>query len=131
MTTKEGTKAKSIHSQCSVAVDMIIKTSLVRKTLDNVTCVLIAFENMEKLFPFIEGSPMKRRVESSVESYDKINSEIIQKQIPLTTKNKLFKNSILEDNKESKEFISKMGDSNNINTNQEKSSPVIKGYIFN
>lgn len=48
MTLKE--KAKTVHLQCSMGVDMVIKSSLARKTLDNVTCVIVAFENMEKLF---------------------------------------------------------------------------------
>jgi hypothetical protein len=50
MTTKDGTKTKNVHMQSGVAVDMIIKTSLVRRTLDNVTCVMIAFSNFEKIF---------------------------------------------------------------------------------
>lgn len=33
-----------------MSVDMIIKTSLVRRTLDNVTAVMIAFQNFENLF---------------------------------------------------------------------------------
>ena len=43
-------KAKNIHAQCSLGVDMVIKTSLARNVLDNVTCVMIAFENFEKIF---------------------------------------------------------------------------------
>lgn len=43
-------KSKNLHIQCGVAVDLIIKTSLVRRTLDNVTAVLIAFQNFENYF---------------------------------------------------------------------------------
>lgn len=50
MTTKDNTKCKNIHLQSGVGVDMIIKTALVRRSLDNVTCVMIAFSNFEKLF---------------------------------------------------------------------------------
>jgi hypothetical protein len=50
MTVNEEQKAKNLHQQCNTAVDMIIKTALVRKSLDNVTCILIAFENFEKLY---------------------------------------------------------------------------------
>jgi hypothetical protein len=50
LTVKDGLKANSLHLQCSMAVDMIIKSSLVRKSLDNVTTVLIAFDNLERLF---------------------------------------------------------------------------------
>ena len=50
MTLKDTVKAKNIHFQCGLAVDMIIKTSLIRRTLDNVTAVLIAFPNFENTF---------------------------------------------------------------------------------
>lgn len=50
MTVKDNTKTKNVHIQSGIAVDMIIKTSLVRRTLDNVTCVMITFSNFEKIF---------------------------------------------------------------------------------
>jgi hypothetical protein len=50
MTFKEEVKCKNIHSQCATAVDMIMKSSLIRRTLDNVTILKIAFENFEKVF---------------------------------------------------------------------------------
>jgi hypothetical protein len=49
MIAKENTKCKDIHLQCGLSIDMIIKSSLIRKTLDNVTCVMIAFENFYKI----------------------------------------------------------------------------------
>jgi len=50
MTTAEGVKAKNIHLQCGLAVDMIIKSALARRTFDNVTVVMVAFKNFEKIF---------------------------------------------------------------------------------
>ena len=50
MTFDESVKAKTLHSQCGLGVDMIIKTSMIRKSLDNVTCLIIAFDNFEKAF---------------------------------------------------------------------------------
>ena len=47
MTAKGNTQ--SVHSQAGLGVDMILKTSLARKSLDNVTCVLIAFEGFESI----------------------------------------------------------------------------------
>eukprot|EP00826_Nyctotherus_ovalis_P051060 TRINITY_DN6352_c0_g1_i1.p1 TRINITY_DN6352_c0_g1~~TRINITY_DN6352_c0_g1_i1.p1 ORF type:complete len:120 (+),score=24.71 TRINITY_DN6352_c0_g1_i1:113-472(+) len=45
-------KAEQVHQQCALAVDSIIKNSLLRHSLDNVTSVLIAFNNFKKLaFP--------------------------------------------------------------------------------
>ena len=55
ITTKES-KTKNIHKQCGVGVDMVMKTSLVRRSLDNVTVVIIAFSNFEKLFIREESS---------------------------------------------------------------------------
>jgi len=50
MTLKEATKAKNFHNQCGLSIDMIIKSSMIRKTLDNVTAVMIAFSNFENYF---------------------------------------------------------------------------------
>ena len=50
LTTKAEYRAKNIHSQCSYGIDIVLKTSLLRRTFDNVTCIMIAFENLEKLF---------------------------------------------------------------------------------
>lgn len=40
---------KNLHSICGTAVDMILKTSLVQKSLDNVTCLLIALPTLERM----------------------------------------------------------------------------------
>jgi len=47
-------KTFNFHSQCGMAMDMIIKTSLARKSLDNVTGILIALENMQKYYNRME-----------------------------------------------------------------------------
>ncbi len=52
MTTRDTHKCQNLHQQCGLSVDMVIKSSLSRKSLDNVTCVMIAFENFQnELFP--------------------------------------------------------------------------------
>jgi hypothetical protein len=64
MTTRDSHKCQDIHYQCGISVDMIIKSSLMRKTLDNVTCVMIAFENFQNfLFPskFEKQNILKRQ----------------------------------------------------------------------
>ena len=38
----------NVHQQCMTGVDMIMKSSLMRKTLDNVTVVLVGFKNFER-----------------------------------------------------------------------------------
>ncbi len=47
MTTKE---KSNFSNHCCMAVDIVMKSSLVRKTLDNITVVFIAFENFERFF---------------------------------------------------------------------------------
>lgn len=49
LTTKEKDPNRTIHSQCGIGVDMIIKSALARRTLDNVTCVIVAFGNFDKV----------------------------------------------------------------------------------
>jgi hypothetical protein len=46
----ESVREASVHSQTAVAVDMIMKTAMTRKTSDNITCLLIAFQNFEDQF---------------------------------------------------------------------------------
>jgi len=36
----------TVQKQCTECVDVILKTSLMRKSLDNVTVVMIAFKNL-------------------------------------------------------------------------------------
>jgi protein phosphatase 2C family protein 2/3 len=50
LTLNEDIKEKNIHCQSALAVDMIMKSSLVRKTLDNITCVLLVFEHFESIW---------------------------------------------------------------------------------
>jgi hypothetical protein len=50
MTMNSATKAADLHSQCALACDMVMKSSLVRRTLDNITVLMIAFENFEMSF---------------------------------------------------------------------------------
>jgi len=73
---------KNIHSQCGKAVDMVIKSSLVRKSLDNVTCLMIAFNNFENCYNLL--------------AYDNnMNSDKIPiKEIDLSSKNQKGKDTI-------------------------------------
>ena len=47
-------KSVNLHSQCGIAMDLIIKTSLIRKAFDNVTCIMIAFQNFDNYFNSLE-----------------------------------------------------------------------------
>jgi len=50
----EEERSKSVHAVCGISIDMIIKSALSRKSLDNVTCAIIAFENFERIFNYSE-----------------------------------------------------------------------------
>jgi hypothetical protein len=47
--------AKTIHEKCGVSVDSILHTSAFKKTFDNITAVMVAFENFENLASEIKG----------------------------------------------------------------------------
>ena len=41
-------KTKDPHKQCGIGVDRILRTSVAKKTMDNITVVFVAFNNFEK-----------------------------------------------------------------------------------
>jgi hypothetical protein len=57
-------KADSLKEQCGLAVEMITKTVISRVSLDNFSCIFIAFNNYEKLFSYsihtIDNSTLKK-----------------------------------------------------------------------
>jgi len=94
-----------------LANDLIIKSCINRKCLDNITCVIIAFENFEKLFEseilhtYDGNYPTKNTVNSN-RVMTEINFDNIEKyrsysnrnpNIPVSTKNARPKLPILED----------------------------------
>jgi hypothetical protein len=52
MTTQENVKLDDVHQQCSLSNDFLIKSCLNRKCLDNITLVVVAFENFERIFSY-------------------------------------------------------------------------------
>lgn len=56
MTTQENVRLDDIHQQCSLSNDFLIKNCLNRKCLDNITLVIVAFENFEKIFDNITNN---------------------------------------------------------------------------
>ena len=98
ISTKE---KRSFNQHCCMAVDMIMKSSLARKTLDNVTVVFLAFENFEKAV--IKQSPdIEKKVNSELP--DLVNSGIHRsntKKLILEEKN-LERENLSENNSEKK-----------------------------
>lgn len=55
-------KGSNVHQQCAFAVDSIMKNALLRRSLDNVTAVMIAFENFKELvFPKRQSKSSERK----------------------------------------------------------------------
>ena len=67
--------AQNIHKQSGVAVEYILKNALLRRTLDNVTVVLIAFNNFKHAV-FGQGKPSGKY---SLNSHDQIDNSQIKK----------------------------------------------------
>ena len=47
-------KYKNLHEFCGLAVENIMKLAFHKKTLDNITVVLVALEGLEKYFAQLE-----------------------------------------------------------------------------
>lgn len=76
MTTQENVKLDDVHQQCSLSNDFIIKSCLNRKCLDNITLVMVSFENFERIFNYpvlhtYEDQPVSRKL---LENADTINT---------------------------------------------------------
>jgi phosphosulfolactate phosphohydrolase-like enzyme len=113
MTLDENTKKKNIHLQSAVGVDMILKSSLIRKSLDNVTCVMIAFDNFDNI------CNKKDKYSIKTDNLSENNKEILQK---IETENmKTFTNTPLSTkNEKYREIITKI-DTNSIDFRTPKS----------
>ncbi len=57
---------KDIHSQTGMSVDMILKSSLKRQSMDNITSVMLTFEGFEKKFQDYKEKFDKAKSSSSV-----------------------------------------------------------------
>jgi hypothetical protein len=53
-------KSSSVHQQAGLGVEYIIKNALLRRTLDNVTVVVVTFENFQRISFGSNGAPDER-----------------------------------------------------------------------
>jgi serine/threonine protein phosphatase PrpC len=107
MTTRDTHKCQDIHFQCGLSVDMVIKSSLVRKTLDNVTCVMIAFENFQNILfeSKFDTKPLilkKQNTKPITTLYSK--NDNISKRVEDSKKNGFYVDMNTYKNKENKRF---------------------------
>ncbi len=85
---------KTLHLQCGKAVDMVIKSSLIRKSLDNVTCLMVTFKNFETCYESLSKEKYR--------NYDKVPI-----QVPQTAKNMKGKGISLEKDEYMRKSIDK------------------------
>ena len=88
----------SIHEKCGVIVDFIIKASMVRKSFDNVTCLMIALNDFTNLEEKVEEKP--NNLPSTENENSNTNST-------LNTNNNNINNHIICKPKNSTRIISK------------------------
>jgi hypothetical protein len=76
METRESKKASNVHNQCGLCVETVLKNSLYRQSLDNVTVVMICFQNFKRqVFGISKNSEREHtRNPSLSELNDKENS---------------------------------------------------------
>ena len=64
--------ANDAHTQVGLCVDFVLKNSLIRQTLDNITCVMLFFEGYEKIYneykAFFSGNTDSKQSEKSKSS---------------------------------------------------------------
>jgi len=84
ISTQSQVRAKDLHSQCGVALDLIMKTSLARRSLDNVTGVIITFEKFQKFFDSLnvtKEDKTKQTSEISENAFEKAKSSLLSSAI--------------------------------------------------
>jgi len=97
-----------IHSQVGLSVDFVLKSSLIRQTLDNITCVMLFFEGFEKIFNEHKGIYSGVIDKSQLQFNDKYNNQkLLEKdksKLPeKSTKNNSSSQQINEDKTENKD----------------------------
>mmetsp|Transcript_5812 Transcript_5812/g.4402 ORF Transcript_5812/g.4402 Transcript_5812/m.4402 type:complete len:154 (+) Transcript_5812:568-1029(+) len=60
---------KSIHEVCGLGIDRILQQSAFRKTFDNITAVMVAFENFENLAQDAKGVAVEKKLEPVEEEF--------------------------------------------------------------
>jgi hypothetical protein len=67
---------KDIHTQTGLSVDMILKSSLKRKSMDNITCVMLTFEGFERKFQMYKEKLLDKSQKISLVSSQKLENQI-------------------------------------------------------
>jgi protein phosphatase 2C family protein 2/3 len=88
-------KGENVHQQCAFAVDSIIKNSLLRHSLDNVTSVLIAFHNFKQLtFPNKPTERMGKKMKRNRSAHKESRKLMQDKPKTIALKNTMFPQSV-------------------------------------
>ena len=92
MTNEEGSKAvwdsidarksSNMHEMLGFAAENVVKCALLNKSLDNVTCIVVSFANLETYFNNIKASNLKKESLSLASSYGVEEYNIINNTSP-------------------------------------------------
>lgn len=75
--SRDQNKYRNIHEFCGLAVENIMKLAFHKKTLDNITVVMIALEGLENYFSKIEQS--RPTTQGSTQAYDSRKPKVASK----------------------------------------------------
>jgi hypothetical protein len=73
----QDTKAINIHQQCGVSVENVLKLAIERKSLDNITVVMICFSQFKEKFEITQNVPQTKNLKEQKEheKLEKIENE--------------------------------------------------------
>ena len=114
-------KKLNMNSTCGNIVDIILRLSMLRKSYDNVTCIMIAFKNLifDKNSKYKENNPKNKDKENNLtSSYDKNGLKSINEKYHKNNTNFIRLNKDIQ--------ISKVENENRKNMSKESSKPFYK-----
>lgn len=87
MTLRSKKHSQSIHSKSAAVVDMIMKSSLKRKTFDNVTAIFVAFDSFEQSFNkrFRDTARKRETNQDITKQVDVLNTEATESNLVFKT----------------------------------------------
>ena len=114
-------KKLNMNSTCGNIVDIILRLSMLRKSYDNVTCIMIAFKDLifDKNSKYKENNPKNKDKENNLtSSYDKNGLKSINEKYHKNNTNFIRLNKDIQ--------ISKVENENRKNMSKESSKPFYK-----
>ena len=127
----------NMNTTCGNIVDIILRLSMIRKSYDNVTCIMVAFKDLifgknsnqktnDKQFNNLIHSYDKNNFKSLKDKYNKNNNITITKDIHITKSENENRKNISQEN--NKHFYKKIDNNSTVNLDLNK---LRNNYIYN